>query len=176
MPMIDAYIPEGALQPEAEAMLCKSLTDILLRAEGFDPTNPIAQSVSVIFLHRPAAIFVGGVRSSVPYYRIVPSVPEGQYDNLSRQTLVKTVTAAVAQAEGSAFEEVAARVWVFPTEVTDGEWGSRGVIRHLPDIQAFIAGEHQRQVGNDRLAKRRRDKALLMLAAMLDATGYTRGS
>lgn len=49
MPMIDAYIPEGALQPEAEAMLCKSLTDILLRAEGFDPSNPIAQSVSVIF-------------------------------------------------------------------------------------------------------------------------------
>ena len=54
--------------------------------------------------------------------------------------------------------------------------GSRGVIRHPPDIQAFIAGEHQRQVGNDRLAKRRRDKALLMLAAMLDATGCTRGS
>ena len=53
---------------------------------------------------------------------------------------------------------------------------ARGVIRHLPDIQAFIAGEHQRQVGNDRLAKRRRDKALLMLAAMLDATGCTRGS
>jgi len=32
--------------------------------------------------------------------------------------------------------------------------GGRGVIRRLPDIQAYIAGEHERTVGEQRLAKR----------------------
>jgi len=54
------------------------------------------------------------------------------------------------------FEDVAPRVWIFPTEVPDGQWGGRGVIRHLPDIQAYIAGEHERKVGVERLARRRR--------------------
>jgi len=49
---------------------------------------------------------------------------------------------------------------VFPTEIVDGQWGSRGVIRPLPDIQAFVAGEHKRKVGEERLARRRRVKAL----------------
>jgi hypothetical protein len=58
---------------------------------------------------------------------------------------------------------------MFPTEVPDGQWGSRGVIRPLPDIQAFIAGEHERKVGEERLARRRRVKALELLDGALDA-------
>ncbi len=169
MPMIDAMIPEGALNPEAETRLLKELTDILLRAEGFDPGNQIAQSVSVIFLHRPIAIFVAGVPAKSPRYRIIPSVPEGQYTDESRKMLVKEVTEAVARAENGAFEDVAPRVWVFPTEIPDGQWGGRGVIRRLPDIQAFIAGEPERRVGEERLARRRRDKARMILEGALDA-------
>ena len=63
MPMIDATIPEGALKPEAEARLIKELTDILIAHEGFDVGNQNAQSVSVVFLHRPAAVYVAGSRS-----------------------------------------------------------------------------------------------------------------
>jgi phenylpyruvate tautomerase PptA (4-oxalocrotonate tautomerase family) len=170
MPMIDAVIPEGALKPEAEARLLKELTDILISHEGFDPANKVAQSVSVVFLHRPAAVFVAGERSASPRYRITPTVPEGQYTDASRKALVKDVTEAVVRADGGKFEEVAARVWVFPTEIPDGQWGSRGVIRPLPDIQAFIAGEHERKVGEERLARRRRAKALALLEGALDAT------
>jgi phenylpyruvate tautomerase PptA (4-oxalocrotonate tautomerase family) len=169
MPMIDALIPEGALKPEAETRLLQELTDILLRAEGFDLSNQTAQSVSVIFLHRPAAIFVAGARSTLPWYRIISSVPEGQYNEESRKALVKEVTEAVVRADGGKFEEVAARVWVFPTEIPDGQWGGRGVIRRLPDIQAFLAGEHERKVGEERLARRRRDKAHAILEGALDA-------
>jgi hypothetical protein len=122
--------------------LVEPLTDILLRAEGFDPGNQIAQSVSVVFLHRPADVFVAGARSTAPRYRIIPSAPEGQYSDVSRKALVKEVTEAVVRAEGGTFEDVAPRVWVFPTEIPDGQWGSRGVIRRLPEIQAFIEGEH----------------------------------
>ncbi|WP_375778564.1 4-oxalocrotonate tautomerase family protein [Bradyrhizobium sp. ma5] len=169
MPMIDVTIPEGALKPAAEARLIKELGDILIGHEGFDPANKVAQGVTVVFLHRPAAVYVAGELSPSPRYRIVPTVPEGQYTEASRAALVKDVTDAVVRAAGGSYEDVAPQVWVFPTEIPDGQWGSRGVIRLLPDIQAFIAGEHERKVGEERLARRRRVKALELLAGALDA-------
>ncbi|MGY2849327.1 MULTISPECIES: tautomerase family protein [Bradyrhizobium] len=169
MPMIDVTIPEGALKPEAEARLIKELGDILIGHEGFDPANKVAQGVTVVFLHRPAAVYVAGRPSPSPRFRIVPTVPEGQYTETSRAALVKDVTDAVVRAAGGSFDDVAPQVWVFPTEIPDGQWGSRGVIRPLPDIQAFIAGEHERKVGEARLARRRRVKALELLAGALDA-------
>jgi phenylpyruvate tautomerase PptA (4-oxalocrotonate tautomerase family) len=169
MPMIDATIPEGALKPEAEERLIKELTDILITHEGFGADNQVAQSVTVVFLHRPAAVYVAGERSASPRYRIVPSVPEGQYTDATRKALVKDVTNAVVRAAGGKYEDVAPLVWVFPTEVPEGQWGSRGVIRPLPDIQAFIASEHEREVGVERLKRRRRVKALELLEGALDA-------
>ncbi|HEX2364258.1 MAG TPA: Tautomerase enzyme [Bradyrhizobium sp.] len=169
MPMIDVTIPEGALKPEAEERLIKELTDILITHEGFGADNKIAQSVTNVFLHRPAAVYVAGARSPTPRYRIVPTVPEGQYTDARRKALVKDVTDAVVRADGGKYEDVAPRVWVFPSEIPDGQWGSRGVIRRLPEIQAFIAGEHERKVGEERLARRRRVKALELLEGALDA-------
>jgi hypothetical protein len=87
MPMIDALIPENALTPEAEARLLKEMTDILIRAEGYESDHEIARRVSFLFLRRPAAIFVGGVPSASPRYRVIPSVPEGQYTDAARETL-----------------------------------------------------------------------------------------
>lgn len=169
MPMIDALWSDDALTPEAEARLVKELTDILIKAEGYDAANPIAQSVTVLHLHRPAAVFVAGERSKAARYRIIPSAPEGQYTAESRSALVKAVTEAVARAENRPFEEVAPRVWVFPTEIPDGTWGSRGAIWTLPDIHAILAGESERSVGEDRLARRRREKARITLVAAVDA-------
>ncbi|MEI5996340.1 tautomerase family protein [Paraburkholderia bengalensis] len=170
MPMIDALWPENALTPEAEAHLVKELTDILIKAEGYDPSSPVARRVTVLHLHRPAAVFVGGERSEAIRYRIIPSAPEGQYTDESRRALVKAVTEAVARAESRSFEEVAPRVWVFPTEIPDGTWGSRGAIYTLPEIHALLAGESEFAAGEARLARRRREKARLTLAAALDAT------
>ena len=39
MPMVDAYIPQGALPPEAQDKLLARLTDPLLQHEGVDPAN-----------------------------------------------------------------------------------------------------------------------------------------
>ena len=55
MPMLDAYIPEGALSEQAERELLSDLTDILLEHEGADPANPVARAIAWVFLHRPAA-------------------------------------------------------------------------------------------------------------------------
>jgi phenylpyruvate tautomerase PptA (4-oxalocrotonate tautomerase family) len=170
MPMIDALIPENALSRDAEARLLKELTDILIRAEGYDPSNQNAQRVSVLHLHRPAAVFVGGEPSKLPRYRIIPSAPEGQYTDESRAFLVKEITEAMARAENTPFKDIAARVWIFPTEIPDGQWGANGVINRLPDIHAMLVGEPERGAGAQRLARRRREKAHITLTAALDAT------
>ena len=169
MPMIDALIPENALTPEAERRLLKELIDILIRAEGYDPSNQNAQRVSVLHLHRPAAVFVGGEPSKLPRYRIIPSAPEGQYTDESRAWLVKEITEAVARAENTPLRDIAPRVWVFPTEIPDGAWGANGVINRLPDIHAMLVGEPERRVGAERLARRRREQARITLEAALDA-------
>jgi phenylpyruvate tautomerase PptA (4-oxalocrotonate tautomerase family) len=168
MPMIDALWPENALTPEAETRLVKELTNLLIAAEGYDPANPVAQAVTVLHLHRPAAIFVAGERYNEARYRIIPSAPEGQYSDATRKALVKAVTEAVARAENRPFEEVAPRVWVFPTEIPDGTWGSRGSIWTLPDIHALLTGESERSEGAERLARSRREQARITLEAALD--------
>ena len=167
MPMIDAYIPEGALDPKAEARLMEELTEILIRHEGMDPSNERIRDVTWIFVHRPQ-VYRAGSRAASPIYRVTPTVPEGQYNDEARAGLVKEVTEAVARAEGGNFNEVSPRVWVFPTEIFDGGWGSRGVVRRLPDIMDYFGGAQQRLVGEKRLAAKRRRDVAAFLAAALD--------
>ncbi|KGS04888.1 tautomerase family protein [Burkholderia sp. ABCPW 111] len=129
MPMIDAYIPEGALAPQAEAQLMRELTDILIRHEDLDPDDPRVRDAAWIFVHRPTAVYRAGALAAAPIFRIVASVPEGQYTDAARASLVKEVTAAIARAEGTPADEIGARAWIFPTEIGDGGWGSRGSVR-----------------------------------------------
>jgi phenylpyruvate tautomerase PptA (4-oxalocrotonate tautomerase family) len=155
--MLDAFIPEGALSPEAESALLSELTDILLRNEGADPTNPLVRSIAWVFLHRPAAVYVAGEPAAAPRYRIVATVPEGQFDEERRESMVAEVTAAVLDAEEGAYERDPGRVWVFPTELPDGTWGALGRISTLADIAGFAMGDAEkgRSYAEKRLAERR---------------------
>lgn len=157
MPMLDAFIPDGALAPEAERELLSSLTDILLRHEGADPSNALVRSIAWVFLHRPASVFVGGEPATEPRYRIVASVPEGQFDDDRRQAMVEAVTDAVLDAERGAYPRDPMRVWVFALEVPDGTWGGGGRINTLADIAGFALGDPEkgRQYAEQRLAERR---------------------
>jgi phenylpyruvate tautomerase PptA (4-oxalocrotonate tautomerase family) len=157
MPMLDAFIAEGALTPEAERTLLSQLTDILLRNEGADPTNPRARRLAWVFLHRPAAIFVAGEPATEPRYRIVASVPEGQFDADRRATMVREVTDAVLAAEAGAYPPDPHRVWVFPTEVPEGTWGAEGRINTLADIAEYVIGDADkaRTYAQRRLSARR---------------------
>jgi phenylpyruvate tautomerase PptA (4-oxalocrotonate tautomerase family) len=97
-------------------------------------------------------------------------VPEGQYTEEARKKLVMDVTEAVVRAVGGSFEDVAPQVWVFPTEIPDGRWGSRGLIRRISDIHTFIVGDEQeRKVGEQRLARSRRAQAAELLEGVLDS-------
>jgi phenylpyruvate tautomerase PptA (4-oxalocrotonate tautomerase family) len=157
MPMLDAYIPEGALSAGAEEKLLADLTDILLINEGADPSNPQVRSIAWLFLHRPEAVFVAGTRAGAPRYRFVASVPEGQYDSERRQAMVHDITEAVLDAEHGAHERDPMRVWVFTPEIPDGTWGAIGRTVTLADIATFATGdpEYGQRYAEQRLAQRR---------------------
>src|SRR5450759_2007212 len=157
MPMLDAYIPAGALTPAAEERLLAELTDLLIENEGADPSNPQVRSLAWLFVHRPEAVFVAGSRADAPRYRLVASVPEGQYDPERREAMVRSITEAVLDAEQGAYERDPSRVWIFTPEVPDGTWGAIGRIVTLADIAAFATGdaERGRQYAQERLAGRR---------------------
>jgi phenylpyruvate tautomerase PptA (4-oxalocrotonate tautomerase family) len=157
MPMLDAYIPAGALSPSAEQDLLAKLTDILIVNEGADPANPQVRSIAWLFVHRPDAVYVAGAPADAPRYRFVASVPEGQYEPARREAMASDITAAVLDAEGGAYERDPSRVWVFTPEVPDGTWGALGRIVTLADIAAFATGdvEHGRAYAEQRLAHRR---------------------
>jgi len=157
MPMLDAYIPAGALAPAAEEQLLADLTDILIINEGADPSNPQVRSIAWLFVHRPEAVYVAGARAGVPRYRFIASVPEGQYDAERRNAMAHSITEAVLDAEAGAYDRDPARVWVFTPEIPDGTWGALGRIVTLADIATFATGdpERGRQYAEQRLAERR---------------------
>jgi phenylpyruvate tautomerase PptA (4-oxalocrotonate tautomerase family) len=157
MPMLDAYIPEGALSQDAEEQLLAKLTDLLIVNEGADPANAQVRSIAWLFVHRPADVYVAGARAQAPRYRFVASVPEGQYDAERRESMVGDITEAVLDAEEGAHDRDPARVWVFTPEIPDGTWGALGRIVTLADIATFATGdpERGRQYAEERLASRR---------------------
>jgi hypothetical protein len=55
--------------------------------------------------------------------------------------MVRTITDAVLDAEGGAYERDPARVWVFTPEIPEGTWGGMGRIVTLADIAAFATGD-----------------------------------
>ncbi|GGY95695.1 Tautomerase enzyme [Streptomyces poonensis] len=164
MPMLDLYIPEGALAPPAEAALVRRVTEILIRHEGFDPDDPETLAVSWAFVHRPAAVYVGGTPADAPRYKVVPSVPEGQLDARARSSVVAEITEAILDAENGAWPRDAGRIWVFPTEVPEGHWGGRGRITPLAAILNRLTGrdtERARALAAQRIAASRAEHGRL---------------
>jgi hypothetical protein len=52
MPLLDAYIPEGAVSANAERELLARITDLLLEHEGVDPSSAPAKSPRYRFICR----------------------------------------------------------------------------------------------------------------------------
>ncbi len=162
MPMLDAFIPVGALSAEAEQQLLSNLTEILLRNEGADPADPAARSIAWLFLHRPAQLHVAGEPADEPRYRVIASVPEGQFDPERRRQMVAEITEAILDAEQGAYQRNPLRVWVFANEIPDGTWGAAGRIFTLADIAGFVVGDADkgRRYAEKRLAGRREPAAV----------------
>jgi phenylpyruvate tautomerase PptA (4-oxalocrotonate tautomerase family) len=157
MPRLDAHIPAGALTPAAEAQLLSTRTDLLIRHEGGDPTDPVVRSIAWVFLHRPEAVYVAGAPASAPRYRFEAAVPEGQFTPERRKAIVAAITEAVLDAEDGAHARDPMRVWVFTPEIPDGTWGGGGRVMTLADIVGFAISDKEkgRAYAERTLAERR---------------------
>lgn len=164
MPMCDAYIPAGALSPDAEHELLGKITDLLLEHEGANPTNERARALAWVFVHRHE-MYVAGEPAAAPHYRFVCQVPEGQYNDERRNAVTAAMTQAVVEAEDGAWPDPEQRVWVFTNEVKDGTWGGLGRVIRLPDIYEAVVGAKGREAAEQVLAERRRQDAEQLLAA-----------
>jgi phenylpyruvate tautomerase PptA (4-oxalocrotonate tautomerase family) len=171
MPMLDAYIPEGALEPGAERELLARCTDLLIEHEGADASNETVRSIAWVFVHRPE-VYVAGEPAAEPRYRFVCQVPEGQYDAERRAAVTRAMTDALAEAEGGKWPNPEGRVWVFTYEVPEGTWGAFGRVFELADIAAAAVGDAGRAYGERRIAERRREQA----RELLEAAGVEAGS
>ena len=171
MPMLDAFIHEGALSDEAEHQLLSRLTDILLRSEGADPSHPVARPLAYVWLHRPAKMFAGGEPASEPRYRIIASVPA--YDDERRQAMVAEVTEAVLDAEEGAYERDPMRVVCVPQRDTRGHLGRRRAHLH-PGRHRWHGLGRRREGPQVRRASARRPPSGRGSGVRLDATTFTR--
>ncbi|WP_435590223.1 tautomerase family protein [Nocardia sp. bgisy118] len=141
MPNIDAYIPAGALSPDAERALIATVTDIVLRHEGADPANPLVRSIAWLALHRPEMYVAGEPATDAPRYRFYTAAPEGQFDDERRRAMVAEITEAVLDAEAGAYPRDPQRVWVFTPDIPEGTWGAGGQVVRLADILSFAVGD-----------------------------------
>ena len=156
MPMLDVYIPEGALSAAEETALLEKLTDVLLEHEGVDPANPAARALAKVWLHRPATMLHAGKEPTVPHYKVIASVPEGQFDDQRRASMVAAVTEAIVAAEDGRYDGDPLRIWVFANEIAEGTWGGGGRIARLADIAGLVMGDPEkgRAYAEQRLAGR----------------------
>jgi phenylpyruvate tautomerase PptA (4-oxalocrotonate tautomerase family) len=94
---------------------------------------------------------------AVPHYRVIASVPEGQFDDERRASMVAAVTEAILDAEDGHYDRDPMRIWVFANEIPDGTWGGGGRIARLADIAGLVLGDPDkgRAYAERRLAGRR---------------------
>ncbi|KOG29433.1 MULTISPECIES: hypothetical protein [Streptomyces] len=141
MPMIDLYIPEGALSPEAERDLAERITTLMLKAEGAWPADEDVLAGSWALVHH-TQIYAGGAPAAEPRYRVDAFAPQG------------LITEAVLDAEGPDHPRDPSRVFVFPLEIPERRWGWGGRLIGLEDVLTIVTGdaEQARETARERLA------------------------
>jgi phenylpyruvate tautomerase PptA (4-oxalocrotonate tautomerase family) len=147
MSILEILLPSDALTADAEDELLASLTDVLVKLEGADPSNIHARDSVWIFVHRPEKVFVGGEAANPPRYRVTLAIPEGHYDDLRCAAAVKEVTERILIAEEGFYRRDPSRICVMITEIRDGTWGAAGRIVRLSDIAGDVLGDPAAGVG-----------------------------
>lgn len=156
MPLCDAYIPNGALEPAAERDFIKRVSDILVSHEArriidlmddpkeVESVHRRAGLISWLFVHRTEA-YVDGRPVPAPLYRFLVSIPEGQIDEAFVPAINRDIFQALKDAEPEGREHLERRLWITVQEIVDGMWGSAGRQLRLKEIVDVVApgwGEH----------------------------------
>ena len=175
MPMCDAYIPVGALKPEAERKLVARITDILVthemrRFEDLMPLDTVqasherASSIAWVFVHRTET-YVAGLPTEVPIYKFEVTIPEGMIDDVFVPVLNRDLFAALKDAEGGRHLGLGQRVWTFVREVPNGTWGAGDRTVTVGNIADFVSPGLGKAADERWAAKQKTDAAALVATA-----------
>lgn len=128
MPLVEIIHPEGAFDAAAKKKLLESLSATCLRWEGIE-VNDTSQSIAWVYLdERPAnSISAGGRPLTQNVYKVTVSVMVGFMDYGRIEGMVRDITQAILDADGTAGTG-AARVFVIVNEVPSGTWGVDGAV------------------------------------------------
>ncbi|MDQ1516105.1 MAG: hypothetical protein QOE80_1935 [Actinomycetota bacterium] len=126
MPLVEVIHPEGAFDADSKKLLLETLSATCLRWEGVD-VNDTTQSVAWVYLdERPRdSVSAGGRLLAQNVYRVNVSVMVGFLDYERIDGMVREITDAILEADGTAGTG-AARVFVIVNEVPSGTWGVDG--------------------------------------------------
>ncbi len=178
MPMCDAYIPAGALDPEAERKLIARISDILVEHEmrrfvDLMPPGEVkasharASSIARIFVHRTET-YVAGKPVDVPFYKFEVSIPQGMIDDRFIPAMNRDVFAALKEAEGGKHPHLSQRVWTFVYEVPNGHWGAGDRAVPVGDLADFVSPGLGKAADDRWAARQRADAAALVALARVD--------
>ena len=180
MPMCDAYIPIGALEPAAERQLIARITDILVEHEmrRFVDLMPAgtakashqrASSIAWVFVHRTET-YVAGLLIEAPVYKFVVSIPQGMIDDVFIPAMNRDVFAALKEAEGGKHLKLEQRLWTFVHEVPNGNWGAGDRPIKVGNIADYVSPGLGEAADARWAAKQQADAAALMTLASASAS------
>lgn len=125
MPLIDLYVPEGRLSPEAQQQLGAQLSRTVLGHEQV-PDLPLNRSLAWVYIHAQptGTLLIGGeaVDHTDPRYRVVVHVQNGYLDDEHKQAIARDVSRDIRTADPDLGTDVP-RIFCVIDEVTDGNWG-----------------------------------------------------
>jgi phenylpyruvate tautomerase PptA (4-oxalocrotonate tautomerase family) len=141
MPIMDVRYATGSLDAAAKAALAARLTDILIRMEGGANTAGGRAFAWVRFTELAEddlwiAGRSGAAAGSVPTFLVHVSIPEGYMNRAHKNQVHAWVAAAIAGATGAVASDI--RILTIIDEVTEGNWGSRGMPISLESIAATV--------------------------------------
>ena len=141
MPLIDIYIPSGALNQEQQDELANALLQSLMHCDHAIG-NPRAQSINWVYVHEHPAekLYVAGQARAKPHYRIEVTVMEGMMSQEVKELVARDMTQSVLQVEGTADNPMnASRIWVLFHDMPEGSWASAGRVYRLQDLMNYIS-------------------------------------
>ncbi|MDL4813365.1 tautomerase family protein [Actinomadura opuntiae] len=141
MPFVELFVPAGSLDREARDEIGGRLVSEVMIAEGA-PDTEAARAISWLVVNEIDAWFVGGRRlpaGEKPKYVVRVGVPAGSMNDDKRRDIVRRVTRVLADAdaEPERFTDPGT-AWVHINEIPEGNWGARGEIVRIEDIQALV--------------------------------------
>jgi phenylpyruvate tautomerase PptA (4-oxalocrotonate tautomerase family) len=139
MPIMDVRYTTGSLNAATKAILAERLTDVLIQMEGGANTVEGRAFAWICFTELAAdELWIAGVAAAdeVPTFLIHVTIPEGYMNRAHKDEVHAWIGSAVTTATRTAASDT--RLLTAIDEVTEGNWGNRGLPISLESISVAV--------------------------------------